>query len=80
MMPIGAFVRIGRDRKGLVRLCRMKQSEYVEDTKDAVVKGQDVDVWIYRLPSTGKLGLSMVPYPKTDQRDPVEYAQTLDKE
>lgn len=67
---MGAFVDVRSDRHGLVRSSRMAD-HYVDRVEDYVSVGQEVDVWVYRLPQDGKLGLSMVEYPRCSIRDPV---------
>jgi len=70
LTQLGAFVDIGADRHGLVRRARMA-ARYVEAAEELVQVGQRVDVWVYRLPKNGKLGLSMVKYGHSSLRDPV---------
>jgi len=67
---IGAFVDVGVERHGLVRASRMAEG-FVANPQDAVAVGQEVDVWVYRLPEDKKLGLSMVAYGPSSVRDPL---------
>mmetsp|Transcript_85641 Transcript_85641/g.239220 ORF Transcript_85641/g.239220 Transcript_85641/m.239220 type:complete len:520 (+) Transcript_85641:123-1682(+) len=68
--PIGAFVDVGASRNGLVRRTRMA-NEHVANTQDVVQRGDVVDVWVYRVPSNGQLGLSMVECRPSPLQDPV---------
>uniref|UniRef100_A0A7S1RLD5 SAP domain-containing protein n=1 Tax=Alexandrium catenella TaxID=2925 RepID=A0A7S1RLD5_ALECA len=71
MISAGAFVDIGADRNGLVRMSRMAE-QHVTYGQDLVVLGQEVDVWVYRIPDNGRLGLSMIEYKPSPARDPVQ--------
>jgi len=74
IIEIGAFVDIGTDRLGLVRTTRLAEG-YVSNVHDTVSVGQEVDVWVYRIPASGKLGLSMTRYPPSDVKDPLSAFQ-----
>lgn len=79
IIPAGAFVGIGADRDGLVRKCRMAEY-HVMSVQDEVRQGQEVDVWVYRIPASGKLGLSMIEYKPSKVRDPIEYFSAVSRE
>jgi len=76
---MGAFVDVGVERHGLVRVSRLAERP-VTRPSDLVNIGDEVTVWVYRLPADGTLGLSMVEYWPCACRDPVAPFTTVSQE
>mmetsp|Transcript_58336 Transcript_58336/g.176361 ORF Transcript_58336/g.176361 Transcript_58336/m.176361 type:complete len:532 (+) Transcript_58336:42-1637(+) len=55
----GAFVDIGAEGEGLVHISRIAEQR-IEDVRDFLEEGQEVDVWISGLQDNGKFGLTMI--------------------
>jgi len=53
---------------------------FVQYGHEAVKVGDEVDVWVYRIPADGRLGLSMIEYKPSKVRDPIESFQGIPRE
>lgn len=60
ILPFGAFVDIGAEKDGMVHVSRMSEQR-VENARDFLTEGQEVDVWVSHIEDGGKLGLTMIP-------------------
>lgn len=59
VLDFGAFVEIGAEGQGLVHISRISK-ERVENVRDYLEEGQEVEVWISGKRDDGKFGLTMV--------------------
>lgn len=59
VLDFGAFVDIGAEAEGLVHISRIS-TDRVNDIRDYLTEGQEVDVWVTEVRDDGKFGLTMV--------------------